>query len=61
MRDPERYEQIFFVNGELKDKEIVYALKRASKDYKNGEIDEVRSLLWAIISAIDEWEDMYCG
>lgn len=49
-------ENKFFVNGELKDKKIVTALKQAAKDYENGEIAEVRDLLFEITAAIDKWE-----
>ena len=51
----------FFVNGELKDKKISAALRRAANDYENGEIAEVRDLLLEIAAAIDEWEDMESG
>lgn len=51
----------FFYNGELKDKKISAALKRAAKDYENGEIAEVRDMLLEIAAAIDEWEDMQDG
>lgn len=47
----------FYKNGELQDKKIVAALRRAADDYENGEIAEVRDLLVDIVNAIDEWED----
>lgn len=46
----------FFVGGELLDRRIVKALKKAATDYENGEIAEVRDLLMEIVDAIDEWE-----
>ena len=51
----------FFVHGELKDKKIVSALKRAANDFETGEIAEVRDLLLEIAAAIDEWEDAEHG
>lgn len=51
----------FFANVELQDKKIVVALKQAATDYENGEIAEVRDLLFDIISAIDDWEDTEYG
>lgn len=50
----------YYKNGELLDRKIVAALQRAAKDYENGEIIEVRSVLWEILSAIDEWTENYC-
>ena len=49
----------FYKNGELQDKKIVAALRRAADNYENGEIAEVRDLLVDIVNAIDEWEDAY--
>lgn len=46
----------FFVNGELRDKQIVAALERAAEGYRNGEIEETRTTLMEIVEAIDEWE-----
>ena len=46
----------FFANGKLKDKNIVEALKKAAKQYENGEIIEVEAVLIDIIDAIDEFE-----
>ena len=51
----------FFAKGELKDEKIVASLKRAAKDYENGEIAEVRDLLLEIVAAIDEWTEVYDG
>lgn len=45
----------FLEKGELKDKEIVVALRKAAGDYENGEIVEVRNLLAEIIHNIDEF------
>lgn len=47
----------FYKNGELEDKKIEAALRKAADDYENGEIAEVRDLLVDIVNAIDEWED----
>ena len=49
----------FIKNGELDDARIVIALKRAAKDYENGELIEVRNLLAEIVGAIDEFTDEY--
>lgn len=49
-------ETTFYKKGELKDKEIVAALKQAAVDYENGEIAEVRDLLLDIIQSIDEFD-----
>lgn len=49
-------ETAFYKKGELKDKEIVAALKQAAVDYENGEISEVRDLLLDIIQSIDEFD-----
>lgn len=46
-------------NGELKDKKIISALRKAANDYENGEIAEVRDLLADIVNAIDEFTDNY--
>ena len=46
-------ESRFYKNGELKDKKIVKALKKAAEEYENGEIVEVRNLLAEIIDNID--------
>lgn len=46
----------FLENGELQDKEIAEALRKAGDDYENGEIIEVRDLLVDIVDAIDEFE-----
>lgn len=40
---------------ELKDAEIINALKQAAIDYENGEIAEVRNLLADIVLSIDEF------
>lgn len=47
----------YFKNGELKDKEIVDALRQAASQYENGEIIEVKDILIDIIEAIGEFED----
>lgn len=52
-------ESKFYKKGELKDKEIVAALKQAAVDYENGEIAEVRDLLVDIVNGIDNWEAAY--
>lgn len=49
-------ENKFFNDGELKDKKIVAALKRAAKDYENGEIIETRDLILEIATAIYWWD-----
>ena len=46
----------FLKNGELEDKKIVDALRKAADDYENGEIIEVRDLLQDIVDAINEFE-----
>ena len=51
----------FFDNGELKDKKIVAALKRAAKGYENGEIIETRDVILEIAAAIFKWEDTEYG
>ena len=45
----------FIESGELKDKEIIKALKDAVDDYEDGMISDVRDLLVEIVHAIDEW------
>lgn len=47
----------FCKNGELDDKKIIDALKRAAVDYENGEIIEVRDLLVEIVNDIDEFTE----
>ena len=49
-------ESRFYKNGELEDKEIVAALRKAADDYENGEIIEVRDLLQDIVDDINEFE-----
>lgn len=51
----------FFKNGELQDKKIEAALRKAADDYANGELIEVRDLLLEIIYAIDEFSDRQEG
>lgn len=46
----------FFKNGELKDKNIISALKQSVVDYENGEILEVKGTLIEIINAITDFE-----
>jgi hypothetical protein len=46
----------FLKNGELEDKKIVAALRKAADDYENGEIIEVRDLLWDIVDSITTFE-----
>lgn len=48
-------EMKFLKHGELKDKDIIKALKNAADDYEDGMISEVRDLLVEIVHAIDEW------
>lgn len=48
----------FFKNGELKDKKIEEALRKAADDYADGAIIEVRDLLVEIVLAINEFEDL---
>ena len=50
-------ENQFYKNGELKDKKIVAALKKAADGYENGEIAETRDILVEIVQAIQEWEE----
>jgi hypothetical protein len=47
----------FFKNGELADKGIESALRKAADDFANGELIEVRDLLADIVDAIDEFCD----
>ena len=54
-------ENKFYKNGELKDREIVAALRKAADDYENGAIAEVRDLLVDIVNGIDNWEDATDG
>ena len=49
-------ESKFYKNGELQDKKIVKALKKAAEDYENGEIAEVQELLLEISAVIYKWE-----
>ena len=49
----------FIKHGELQDKKIVRSLRRAAKDYENGELIEVRNLLVEIAGAIDEYTEEY--
>ncbi len=44
-------------NGELQDKRIISALKKAVDWYENGEVAEVRDGLLEIITAIDAFEE----
>ncbi len=46
----------FLKNGELDDKKIIDALRKATIDYENGELIEVRDLLLEIVNAIDEFD-----
>lgn len=48
-------ETTYFKNHELKDKEIIEALKQATKDYEDGAIWEARDTLVDIVWAIDEF------
>jgi len=45
----------FYKNGELKDKEIEAALRKAADDYADGAIWEVHNLLLDIAYAIDDF------
>lgn len=49
-------EMEFIKNGELDDKKIIYALRKAADNYENGELIEVRDILLEIINAIDDFE-----
>lgn len=46
----------FYKNGELQDKEIVAAIRKAADSYENGELIEARDLLQDVVDAIDEFE-----
>lgn len=46
----------FFKKGELQDKQIIAALRKAADDYENGEIAEVKDMLIDIINAITDFE-----
>lgn len=48
----------FFKNGELKDRKIEEALRKAADDYADGATIEVRDLLVEIVLAINEFEDL---
>lgn len=52
-------ENTFYKKGELKDKQIIKALKQAIKDYEDGAISETRDTLADIVRAIDEFEKDY--
>lgn len=43
----------FFKNGQLKDSEIIDALRKAAEWYENGAIVETGELLVEIVDAID--------
>ena len=45
----------FYSYGQLNDKEIAAALRKAADQYENGEIIEVHDLLIDIVDAIDEF------
>lgn len=47
----------FFKNRELDDAKIKRALRKAIKDYENGEIIEVKSILVDIINSITDFEE----
>lgn len=51
----------FFKNGELEDKKIMEALRRAVDWYDDGAIAEVKDLLVDIVNAIDEFESSMEG
>ncbi len=46
-----------FQNGQLQDKKIAAALRKATEDYENGEIIEVKDVLIEIINAITDFEN----
>lgn len=52
-------EMKYYANGELKDEQIIQALKDAAEQYENGEIAEVRDILCEIVNAIDKFEKDY--
>ncbi len=45
----------FIRKGELKDKKIADALRKAAGDYENGEIIEVMDVLYDILDAMTEF------
>lgn len=47
----------FFSAGELMDKKIAEALRKAADNYENGELIEVRDLLSEIVGAINAFSD----
>ena len=47
----------FFKKGELQDKKIATALRKAADDYENGEIIETKDTLIEIINAITDFEN----
>mgnify|MGYP004663839935 CR=1 FL=1 len=51
----------FFKNGELQDKKIIEALKKAAVWYEDGSIAEVRDLLVDIVNAFDEFDNSMEG
>lgn len=55
MEDMEADSGKLYKNGNLEDKKIEAALRKAADDYENGELIEVRDLLLEIINAIDEF------
>ena len=50
-----KMETKFYSHGQLNDKEIAAALRKAADQYENGEIIEVHDLLLDIVDAIDEF------
>ena len=48
-----------FYDKELKDKDIVEALKKCIEDYQDGAILDVKYTFEDIIKAIDEFEKTY--
>lgn len=42
-------------NGELQDRRIVNAIRRAADVYEDGEIIDAADMLLEVINAIDEW------
>lgn len=54
-------ENRFLKKGELRDKELLAALKQAAIDYEDGAIVEVRDTLAEIVEAINEFEDSSCS
>lgn len=55
MEDMEADSGKLYKNGNLEDKKIGAALRKAADDYENGELIEVRDLLLEIINAVDEF------